>query len=112
MQPLMVTTLLFALPLGAWLDKRTVSRGALGWAAITTVSLAIFLALARPSGGGNHPELGPAAAAAGVTFIVVLGDSYSAVEALETRCRTGCSDRAGIRRNRRAGQSHRRLLRP
>lgn len=72
-QPLLVTGLLFALPLGAWLDRRRVTRTELGWAAVSVASLGIFLGLARPSGNGVKPELGPSAAAAGVALLLVAG---------------------------------------
>lgn len=72
-QPLLVSSLLFALPLGAWLDRRPVKTTELKWAAVTVLSLAAFLMLARPSGGGDSPELGPSASAAAVTLLLVLG---------------------------------------
>lgn len=72
-QPLLVTGLLFALPLGAWLDRRRVTRTELVWAAVSVASLGIFLGLARPSGSGVKPELGPSAAAAGVVLLLVAG---------------------------------------
>jgi drug/metabolite transporter (DMT)-like permease len=71
-QPLLVTGLLFALPLGAWLDHRRVTWVELRWATVSVFSLALFLVLARPSGGGRRPELGPAAAAAVVTLVLVV----------------------------------------
>jgi drug/metabolite transporter (DMT)-like permease len=71
-QPLLVTTLLFALPIGAWLDKRRVTRVELIWASVSVASLGVFLALARPSGKGSKPELGPSAAAAGVALALVV----------------------------------------
>lgn len=72
-QPLLVTGLLFALPLGAWLDRRRVTRTELVWATVSVASLGIFLGLARPSGNGVKPELGPSAAAAGVALLLVAG---------------------------------------
>lgn len=72
-QPLLVTGLLFALVLGARLDGRRITAGELGWAAVVVICLGAFLALARPSGGGRTPELGPAAVAAIVSLLVVAG---------------------------------------
>src|SRR5487761_1345532 len=72
-QPLLVSSLLFALPLGAWLDRRRVTRTELGWATVSVASLGVFLGLARPSGNGVKPELGPSAAAAGVALLLVAG---------------------------------------
>ncbi len=80
-QPLLVTGLLFALPLGARLVNRRVSRTQLGWAGAVVIALGVFLALARPSGGASTPELGPAAVAATgslvliVAFLVAAGTS-------------------------------------
>lgn len=71
-QPLLVSSLLFALPIGAWLDKRRVTGVELGWATVSVASLGVFLALARPSGKGTRPELGPSAAAAGVALALVV----------------------------------------
>lgn len=71
-QPLLVTSLLFALPLGAGLDRRRITRSELGWAAVSVASLGIFLGLARPSGKGVTPELGPSAAAAGAALLLVV----------------------------------------
>lgn len=71
-QPLLVTSLLFALPLGAWLDRRPVKSIELKWAAVTVTSLVLLLILARPSGGGSSPELGPSTAAATVTLGLVV----------------------------------------
>jgi drug/metabolite transporter (DMT)-like permease len=71
-QPLLVTSLLFALPLGAWLDRRRITRTELVWAAVSVASLGVFLGLARPSGNGVKPEIGPSAAAAGVALLLVV----------------------------------------
>ena len=71
-QPLLVTSLLFALPLGAWLERRRITRTELLWAAVSVASLGVFLALARPSGNGVKPELGPSAAAAAVALLLVV----------------------------------------
>src|SRR5512142_21026 len=50
-QPLLVTTLVFALPLGARLTHQRVSRRDAGAAVLVTVALAVFLLVASPSGG-------------------------------------------------------------
>jgi drug/metabolite transporter (DMT)-like permease len=70
-QPLLVTSLLFALPLGAWLERRRITRTELVWAAVSVASLGVFLVLAHPSGNGVTPELGPSAAAAVVALLIV-----------------------------------------
>ncbi|MGU3654348.1 DMT family transporter [Mycolicibacterium sp. A43C] len=47
-QPLLVSALLFALPLSARLAHRRVTRGAWLWALLLTASLAVFVPLAHP----------------------------------------------------------------
>lgn len=49
--PLLVSALLFALPLSAWLSHRRVSRSTWGWASVLTLALAVFVALARTKSG-------------------------------------------------------------
>ena len=71
-QPLLVTSLLFALPMASRLQGRPIGRAELRWAAVTVASLGGFLALARPSGGGSTPELGPSAVSALAALALVL----------------------------------------
>lgn len=52
-QPLLATTLVFALPLGAWLAGRRVVRRELLAAVAVAVGLGLFLVLANPSGGSD-----------------------------------------------------------
>ena len=56
-QPLLATSLVFALPLGAALDRRRVSGRELGAAVVVTAGLVAFLALADPSGGRDDASL-------------------------------------------------------
>ena len=51
MAPLLVSALLFALPLSAWLAHRRVSRLEWGWATLLTAALAVFVSLARTRPG-------------------------------------------------------------
>jgi len=50
-QPMLVTSLLFSLLLGSRMDGVRAVRSDLAWAAVLTASLAVFLAVASPSGG-------------------------------------------------------------
>jgi drug/metabolite transporter (DMT)-like permease len=50
-QPLLVSVLLFALPLGAWFGHRRVTRANWAWAALLTVALAVFVIVANPTEG-------------------------------------------------------------
>jgi drug/metabolite transporter (DMT)-like permease len=52
--PILVTSLLFALPLGARLADGRLTRGTWTWGLILAVSLAVFLALGHPNEGANR----------------------------------------------------------
>ena len=54
-QPLLVSGLLFALPLGAWVSGRKVTARELRWALLTVAGLAVLLVCANPSAG--HADL-------------------------------------------------------
>lgn len=53
-QPLLVTSLLFALPISAALERRWVGARELAWALVTVGGLALFLLTAQP-GPARHP---------------------------------------------------------
>ncbi|HME48985.1 MAG TPA: DMT family transporter [Mycobacterium sp.] len=67
-QPLLVSSLLFALPISAWLADRRVTAGEWTWALVLTVALAVFVLVAQPRPG--HYRSQPATWIA-VTIIVV-----------------------------------------
>ena len=72
-QPLLVTSLLFALPFSAHLAGRQVSRRDWGWGAVLTAGLAVFLVVGRPSGGVERAPIGdwvPAGLVAGTWLLV------------------------------------------
>lgn len=71
--PLLVSALLFALPLSAWLAGRRVSRSAWGWALVLTLALAVFVALARTRSGDYQGSELSAVAAALVSLVLVGG---------------------------------------
>ena len=50
-QPLLVTTLLFALPLAAWWSGRRLSRADAVWALVLSAALALFVVVAEPTAG-------------------------------------------------------------
>ncbi len=50
-QPLLATSLLFALPLGAWMARRRLARRDAVWAALLTGGLAVFLIAGEPTAG-------------------------------------------------------------
>jgi len=55
-QPLLVTTLLFALPLAARTQRRRLTAWEWFWAAVLMVSLIIFMVLGEPTEGINQPS--------------------------------------------------------
>jgi drug/metabolite transporter (DMT)-like permease len=74
-QPLLVTSLLFALPAAALLRRRRVSQADCGWALLLVGSLALFLLAARPGGhtGPIHAgRLGIAVVVLGALCLVVV----------------------------------------
>jgi drug/metabolite transporter (DMT)-like permease len=56
-QPLLVTSVVFALPLGVWITGQQARRGDVGAAALVVVALIAFLAIANPSGGRREAPL-------------------------------------------------------
>lgn len=54
-QPLLVSTLLFALPLAAWTQKRRLTVKEWAWAAVLMASLVAFVLLGQPTEGIEQP---------------------------------------------------------
>jgi drug/metabolite transporter (DMT)-like permease len=57
-QPILATTIVFALPLGVWLSSQRITRRDVVAAIVVTVGLALFLLLADPSGGKEDAPVG------------------------------------------------------
>jgi drug/metabolite transporter (DMT)-like permease len=79
-QPLLVTSVVFALPLGTWLSDQQLRRSDAAAAVLVVVALAAFLIIAEPSGGRDEAPLKAwliAGAACGVVCVplIVLGRS-------------------------------------
>ena len=72
-QPLLVTTLLFALPLGARWAGRRVRRDEVGWAAVLAVALGVFVAVGAPAAGVDRAPFGAWVPALAVLAVVVAG---------------------------------------
>lgn len=71
--PLMVSALLFALPLSARLARRRVTRAEWGWAVLLTIALGVFVALARTKPGDYEGAQLPAVVVAGISLLFVSG---------------------------------------
>lgn len=71
--PLLVSALLFALPLSARLAHRRVSRPEWGWAVLLTVALGVFVSLARTKPGDYEGSELPAVVVAGISLLFVTG---------------------------------------
>ena len=71
--PLMVSALLFALPLSARLAHRRVSRAEWMWAVVLTLALAVFVSLARTKPGDYDGATLPAVVVAGASLLFVAG---------------------------------------
>ena len=77
--PLMVSALLFALPLSARISRRRVTRAEWGWATMLTVTLAVFVSLARTRPGDYEGAEVPAAVVAAICLLVVASTLVVAV---------------------------------
>jgi drug/metabolite transporter (DMT)-like permease len=72
-QPLLVSALLFALPLSARLAGRRVTRGELLWAGVLTVGLAMFVLLAHPGPQEHAASLQTSTIVAAIVGAVIVG---------------------------------------
>jgi drug/metabolite transporter (DMT)-like permease len=72
-QPILATTIVFALPLGVWLSAQRITRRDVIAAFVVTAGLAVFLVLADPSGGREDAPLGQWLVAGAVVIGVAAG---------------------------------------
>ena len=72
-QPLLVSSLLFALPLNARVRRQHVSWAEWGWAALLTGALAVFVLVGQPREGHNRPPIPAWTLALVITVPLVLG---------------------------------------
>jgi drug/metabolite transporter (DMT)-like permease len=70
-QPLVVTTLLFALPLEAWTGGRRVTGRDAVWALVLAAALALFLLVGEPTAGADRAPLAAWAASGSVLAVVL-----------------------------------------
>lgn len=71
-QPILVSALLFALPLSARMAHRRVTRGEWAWAVLLTLALAVFVVLAKASPGDYEASLTTSTVVAIVCTVAVL----------------------------------------
>jgi drug/metabolite transporter (DMT)-like permease len=71
-QPLLVSSLLFALPLSAALCHQRISRVQWGWATLLTAALAVFLLVGQPREGHSRPPIPAWTLALVITVPVVI----------------------------------------
>jgi drug/metabolite transporter (DMT)-like permease len=79
-QPLLVSALLFALPMSARLAGRRVTRGEWLWAGVLTTGLAVFVLLARPGRSDHTASLTVATVVAVVCAVIIVGCVVLAVK--------------------------------
>lgn len=83
-QPILVSALLFTLPLSARLSGRRVTRGEWTWAGVLTASLVVFVLLAKPG-----PKENPASTTTAIAVSVVCGVLILACIAIAVRFPAG-----------------------
>ena len=72
-QPLMVTYLLFALPLGAWWSRRRLTGSAWVWGLVLSAALALFVLLGHPNRGVDRASFGGWLTISAVLIPIVVG---------------------------------------
>ncbi len=78
-QPILVSALLFALPLSARLANRRVTRGEWLWALLLTAALAVFVVLAKTSAGDYEASVPLTAIVAVVCIVAVSACVFVAI---------------------------------
>ncbi len=84
-QPILVSALLFALPMSAHLAHRRVTRGEWAWALLLTLSLAVFVVLAKTRPGDYEASLATSAVVALVCTAAVAACVIVAVRTMGWR---------------------------
>jgi drug/metabolite transporter (DMT)-like permease len=72
-QPILATTIVFALPLGVWLSSQRITRRDVIAAIVVTGGLALFLVLADPAGGRDDAPIGQWVVAGAVLIGIAAG---------------------------------------
>lgn len=72
-QPILVMSLMFTLPLSARYDGRRITISEMTWATVLTVAVSVLVLLGRPLPGITHPPLERWFIPVGVGFVVLFG---------------------------------------
>ena len=72
-QPILVLSLMFTLPLAARFDGRRVSRPEMAWATLLTVAVGVVVVWGRPLPGSDFPTLSRWMVTLGVGVVVLVG---------------------------------------
>ncbi len=91
-QPLMVSVLVFALPVQAALDRQRPTWCSVGWAALTALALAVFVVVSHPSTGAGELEQADAALLVAGGVVLAALASWQAASAVRAARRV----RAGL----------------
>lgn len=110
-QPLLVSGLLFALPINRALEHRPIHVADLAAAGAVVLGLATFQLTARPSAGRAVADVSALAWSTGSTLIIVAAGIAAAIRAPHPpRCMARVGHRRRLRADGRAPEVHRRLL--
>ncbi|MEL6051737.1 DMT family transporter [Corynebacterium rouxii] len=71
-QPILVLSLMFTLPLSARYDGRLPSRDEMGWAGALTVAVAVLVVLGKPAAGDPQPPMDRWLLALGIGAVILL----------------------------------------
>ncbi len=72
-QPILVLSLMFTLPLSAYYDKHRLTFAEMLWAGVLTVSVSVLVLLGRPASGTPDPSLHRWLLALGIGVVVLVG---------------------------------------
>jgi drug/metabolite transporter (DMT)-like permease len=84
-QPILVSALLFALPMSARLARRRVTRGEWAWAVLLTLALAVFVVLAKTQPGDYEASLPTSALVALICTAAVMACVLVAIRTIGWR---------------------------
>ncbi|MBN9643743.1 DMT family transporter [Corynebacterium mendelii] len=70
-QPMLVLSLVFTLPMSAWAEGRKISRAETTWALLLSLAVAAVVLLGRPNPGTIHPPLSRWIPALGIGIVVL-----------------------------------------